>query len=716
MPTLSRKWIIALWILGVLFCFNWRPWVLFTIFQGAPLWVGLLCLLAAYLGRKPLRRAWHVFLDMPRNLFLGLASGLTVGVCAFLSYFPLDHLPHVTDEFAYLWEAKQFAAGQLFSPSHELPEFFNFIFFVNDGRWFTLFQPGWPLLLSLGVPFGLEWLISPLLGGLSILLTYFIGLRTLEKESHARFAVFLLFLSPMHAAVSSLMLSHELALVLTEIAVLCTLRLKEKDRLGDALILGLAIGWLFATRALNGALMGVLLALWLLPDLLRRRFLWPKLYLALPGVALGIAFQLFVNLQVTGQALYWPQDLYFNATEPKLNCHNIGFGTKVGCPIIHPGANFPQGFTPFDAIGVTHLRMGTFLLTLFGFQAIFVFTGMPFLAPQSRGRRGFLLAVFLAHVIAYFGFYFHGFWGRYYHESAFAIFLLLGAGLIQANEALNRQALARPGFLAHVRRALVPGTILAYILFNVFLFWPQMMTLLGTAFFGMDARLNSIKGRIVPPAVVFVENWYQTCFQQLSPNEWGDIIYVKDLKKENRQMMQFYPDRHYYTYNPQEQTLKEFKGDSSRESIFIEAETKTPIWDTSREFAFEDKIAAKPEELSGAGALTLKAKGKGSHMAFKQYVFEPGRYTLTARFVTGPKAPIIRLSAGMRPLAEIDLYSETPGFLTYELPPSQALRLERGQLRLAFTVVGQAEKSRGYDLSVDWLRLDRQNAQQADRP
>ena len=707
---MARKWILILWILGVLFCFNWRPWVLFTAFQGAPLWVALLSLIVAFFIRRRLARAWHAFLAVPRGLFLGLAAGTTFLVCALMAYFPLDHLPHVTDEFAYLWGAREFAQGQLFSPSHELPEFFNFMFFINDGRWFTLFQPGWPLVLSLGVPFGLEWLISPILGAVAIVLAYFIGLRTLEKESHARFAVVLLFLSPMHTAVSSLMLSHELALVLTEIAVLCTLRLKEKDRLGDALTLGLAIGWLFATRALNGALMGVLLGLWLLPDLWRRRFFWPKLYCALPALALGISFQFYVNQQVTGSFLEWPQDTYFNATEPKRYCHNIGFGTKVGCPIIHPGANFPEGYTVFDAVGVTHLRMGTFLLTLFGFQAIFIFIGMPFWAPQQRGRRGFLLAVFLAHIIGYFAFYFHGFWGRYYHESAFAIFLLLGAGLIQADQALGARAGTLSGLKAKLLRALVPGVVLAYTLFNAVLFWPQMMTLLGTAFFSMDARLDKVKAQIKAPAVVFVENWYQTCFRQLAPGKWDDILYVNDLEKENRQMMQFYPTYNYYHYNPQKHSLTQIKGDSNPDMIFVEAEKKTPIWDTSHEFAYEDRLAPKPDELSGGAVLSLKAKGSGSHMAFRQFIFKPGRYTLTARFLSGPKAPIIRLSAGMRPLAEIDLYAEKPGLLTYTLPAAQAIALERGQVRLAFTVLGKNAAGQGYDLSLDWLRLDRQNA------
>jgi len=58
------------------------------------------------------------------------------------------------------------------APSPPARESFDFPHTINNGRWYSMYPPGWPLLLALGVLVQAPWLINPILGGLTILLLF----------------------------------------------------------------------------------------------------------------------------------------------------------------------------------------------------------------------------------------------------------------------------------------------------------------------------------------------------------------------------------------------------------------------------------------------------------------------------------------------------------------------------------------------------------------
>ena len=91
---------------------------------------------------------------------------------------PLEGVPHVQDDAAYLWQAGIFAQGRAWAPEPPLPQFFEHAFVViTDGRWFAKYPPGWSLALAPGVWLGLPWLINPLCAGVTVALIYVIGRR-----------------------------------------------------------------------------------------------------------------------------------------------------------------------------------------------------------------------------------------------------------------------------------------------------------------------------------------------------------------------------------------------------------------------------------------------------------------------------------------------------------------------------------------------------------
>lgn len=699
-----------LYALGVCVLLDWKPWRAILAFSPWPLLVlGLVAVLywTFDFGGGSLKRGLLRLLDASGRRWMLACGALTGATAFFMAHVPLEGVPHVPDDICYLWQARTFALGQLYVDSHDIPEFFHHLFMVNDGRWYSLFQPGWPALLSLSVPFGLEFAVNPVLGGIATALVYPIG-RRVFSERVAKVGMLLITLSPMHLAISATLLAHSLALVLTEIAILSVFRLIEKNRVADAVILGLALGWLFTTRALNSLAMLAIITPPLLVYVARGRVSLWKLAAGVPLAMVFLGLQLGYNQALTGKALYWPQDHYFDISEPKKGCHSLGFGDKVGCPVVHPDRHFPDGFTPRDAVGVFHERMGTFLVTMFGFQMIVLFIGASFLSRQGGWRKGFLLSVFLSLIVAYSFWYFHGLWGRYYYEAAFAIFLLIAGGMAATQQGLD--ALGQR--LSHVPRRLLAGVIpivgISYIFFNALIFLPYAAhEILSKTFFSVDSRLARVTQDIPENSVIFLKDWYQMGFFIMRPGLPEPRVFVQDLgTKHNRLLMQYYPDWNYYSYAAASDTLSPIKRRVAPSPVFVEMEWKilnginSGHWDHAERYTSDSG-----EKASNDLVLFYEAREPGDWTGFDQFLFVEGYYTLRLVLPTGPDMGRFSLKVGEQTCGEVDGYSPQRGLTNWE-PECGELFLTRGHHRFTLSVTGKHPDASGYRIGADLMTLE----------
>ncbi len=118
-------------------------------------------------------------------LFLGgtvLASVVCLAV--------LDGIPHVQDEVSYLFQGKIFALLHFWVPEPPAPEFFQSGFIERlDGRWFSKYPPGYPLLLVPALWAGVPWLVNALSSGVSLALIYLSGLKMFGKHTAAWAAI-----------------------------------------------------------------------------------------------------------------------------------------------------------------------------------------------------------------------------------------------------------------------------------------------------------------------------------------------------------------------------------------------------------------------------------------------------------------------------------------------------------------------------------------------
>lgn len=711
MSRLRLSLIILIYIIGMIFTFNWRPFNAIFSYNGLPfmffLFVFLILTLSRHHGKK-----WMLnILDLPAKYWIICCSLVAFILSAFLIYVPLEGIPHVPDDICYVWQARTFAMGQLYIPSHDIPEFFHLLFMVNDGKWYSLFQPGWPALLSLTVPFGLEFILNPILAGVAVALVYPIGRRIFDDRI-TKFAMFLMALSPMHLAISATQLSHTFSLVLGQIAFLMVFKLAEEDKIRYSLIMGIAVGWLFTTRALNSIAIMSIVSIPLLYFVYKRKIGFTKLLAIAPFAITFLLLQLAYNHAITGNSLYWPQDRYFDISEPKQGCHSLGFGKKVGCPIVHPGEDFPKGFTVMDAFGVLHKRMGTFLLTLFGWQALFLFIGVPFLSTRYGWRKYYLLSVFLSLLVAYFFWYFHGLWGRYYYEACFAVFLLVSAGMSQTNRYLTDKTTNSSVIVSRLAQSFIPALALGYVLFNCVFYMPTATyQILSKAFFNVDARIDKLTHKIPEKSIIFMEDWYQACFIVMRPDDKEKRLCARDLGKHNTQIMQYYPDWHYFRYNVEKDQLTPLTADPAPVPVFIEPEWKIPAPDASGGYAHVEKWDLNNKfKASGNAILALNANYAGAHVAFNQMIFEEGNYQVNLRFAKDRNYGKVKLYIDDIDCGKaVDLYAEEAEIFSTEYENCKDIHLAKGKHKFRFEVTGKNPKSSGYKIGVDFMVLDLNN-------
>lgn len=99
------------------------------------------------------RRAFLVTLWLAFTLTSGAANQWRSTVA--VSEYP--------DPVSYFVQAKIVVHGALWLPSPQSPEFFPTPYMINDGRFYCMYPPGWPILLATGMAAGVPWMVNPLL-------------------------------------------------------------------------------------------------------------------------------------------------------------------------------------------------------------------------------------------------------------------------------------------------------------------------------------------------------------------------------------------------------------------------------------------------------------------------------------------------------------------------------------------------------------------------
>jgi hypothetical protein len=250
--------------------------------------------------------------------------------------------PAYHDEFSYLFQAKTFLAGRLSFPSSpRIPELFDQMHVVNEGRFASRYFPGVGLwiapFLATGHPYWAEWLA----GGLAAFFIFWAG-RELAGNGVGLTAGLLTALSPGMGLFSNLLLSHEPTMAALALFLFAFLRWMRTARPSDACWAGCGLSFAMLCRPMTAAgfalPFGLLFAWRLMRDLARSRRQQPEnspvsaahglrqfAALAAP-LAIGLGALFLYDKAITGNGFLSPYQLYTDTYTPR---HVYGFNNVV---------------------------------------------------------------------------------------------------------------------------------------------------------------------------------------------------------------------------------------------------------------------------------------------------------------------------------------------------------------------------------------------------
>ncbi len=570
---LSRAWRrtetrLALTIIVLLLGFSLWPWpstdiaggdtgsatVFYIVLTGAGF---LLFVSAAWPGLRgldrPAERLWQWLSALSPRRFALLLFLFTLLVTNLVSLLVFQHMPHVQDSIAQLFQARIFAAGRLWLPSMPFPDFFDYTHIINisgqtghpasgfavpgwpgpAGRWYSQYPFLHPLLLALGVLIGMPWLINPLLGAIIVPVIYQLG-RELYDERTGRTAGLLAAVSPFLFNMAAEFMNHTSALLFAALFLLffaraAGLTTRPAGRIRDAALAGLMLGLVVNIRPYTAAALALPPAVYGLVLLLRqpRRFAAPFVFTIIATAAVS-ALLLVYNWLTNGHPLLFGYVVKWGAA------HEIGFGR----------AGWGESHTPLRGLYNTGNDWNMLNQALFEWPLPgLIIIALPFALPVSDRRDRLLLATFFCLSAAYFFYWYHGsvFGPRFLFESAAALLLLAARGL-QSIGRLARETLGRSDFTDQRAGRLLSRTLPLCLGWMLAVGLPPLFARYWS-YNNVDSRvIRNVRRAGLSNALVFCAN-LGNGFNFNSLDLSSSVVFAKDYGMLNSALTVRYPGR-----------------------------------------------------------------------------------------------------------------------------------------------------------------------------
>ena len=487
-------------------------------------------------------------------------SLLAVLVTGWISIGIFEGIPHLEDEFAYVWQAQVIARGELVTPSP--PEHKSFLVpFVVDhnGQRFGKYPLGWPVVLSLGEMVGLRWLVNPLLAGLGVWLTYRLGTK-IFGAGVGLLAAGLTATSPFFLMNSGSLLSHPWGLVLSIGFVIAWLDTLEGDCLPGwvpTLTAGITLGTLVLSRPLTAFGVAVpfgihgFFILSLGSPTIRKRIVTIGIITVLVG-----SLHFIWQLAVTGDPWLNPYTLWWEYDR-------VGFGPDVGVS--------PDGHTLQQSWRNLKFSLNAGYSDLFGWKkASWLFLPFGLWAIRKESKAWLITTVFPMLLLVYMA-YWIGAWvlgPRYYYEGLFSLTILTAAGIAWLANLPLKAGRDWPISRGRHRFRPIAVSVLVIILVsgNLFLYLPErilpMRGMFGTSRLQLEPFIDSgITAQTPALIIVDTNEWrgYAGLLELANPMLDSPFIFVWSRgPKSNSVIMESFPERNVFYYDPSE-PLKFYK-------------------------------------------------------------------------------------------------------------------------------------------------------------
>lgn len=372
---------------------------------------------------------------LARNRRLAVIAVGALAILARVALLPWLHVPQpkVHDEFSYLLAGDTFAHGRLANPPHPMWIFFDTFHVIQHPVYASMYPPGQGMALALGEWLGQPW-IGVVLSVAAMCMAFTWMLQGWVEEEWAlagglivwaRFGVFSYW---MNSYWGGAVAATGAALVLGAFA-----RLRERDSVRDAALLGIGAGILAITRPLEGAIffvpIGAVVVWWAFRcQAVERRARIQKKVL-LPGALILACFAAFVgyyNQRLTGSAFVFPHFL-----EEKMITTAIFLWQHNQPPITYSNAQFDDFYHNFlpslyqaswpAAVGQWRYKSTDFWEFFIGPALSIPFVALPWVFAERKNRVLFVQLV-LCSVGLWVVVYYHA---HYAAPLMAAVFVLL---------------------------------------------------------------------------------------------------------------------------------------------------------------------------------------------------------------------------------------------------------------------------------------------------
>lgn len=501
---------------------------------------------------------------------------LSFALLAYILYLVNQHILHSflssADEHSCYFLAECLRRGKLYVDIPPFADFFKVVHVgMRDGKWFSVYPPGWPLIWAFGLQFNIVDWLNPVMSALAVFFFYLSGIRLFSRWSVVC-GLLICILNPFFMFTAASYFSHATCLLCISVFLYAFLRWREdyvagKDSVGWAALCAFAVGYGLMTRYLTmAAVAGPFLLYHYLPiffdwkgwrkgdsppsvfkgtvPLVPFAFKRPQLrksdWIVIGIVAVFMALILYQNYLVTGKAFRAP------------NKHDKSW-ERLG---------FRSNYTPVDAffslIARIFYLMDWFAPAIVGAYLFLLGTG-SFLKKRclslsdSKGRSiktgtvPLKVLFRLTMVFIAFAYFFYFSWGgnqwgpRYWWEGMPFLCIAVADWVISSWRSGSLRA--RKFLLVFIVMSLVTsGLTFARQAEYVEESSRQRQAL-------YDLAEQTIKGQ----AIVFIHGFLgnrlviaEEDATRNSPFLDGRILYVHDLGDRNKELMAVYPEHEYF--------------------------------------------------------------------------------------------------------------------------------------------------------------------------
>jgi hypothetical protein len=470
-----------------------------------------------------LTRACDAALKRPW-ITVSVLAAATFGLLAWIATGVLLRFPNSGDEYCYLLQARLWLDGRAWYAEHPLQPFFDFLHIrVLDGRVFSVFPPGWPVVIFAAAVAGVPaWLVNPILGALTVPVFFAVARRWYEPRVVLT-AIVAMLLSAFFLLNSASYYAHTFTLLVTLVFAAAALGGSDRNSFMLGLLAGASFGAAFAARFFTAIMCGLPFGVYHLRRNLRH---WRFVLGFAAGVAPILAAFLWHNQALMGRWGVLPMSGFEEYTSRWFPPTLLTRGTDLAALKLWEWIIWtPPAVLPLYAIAMAY-RTGPPRQRLLGSVFLCLVAGYYFYVDDSGNRYG----------------------PRYYFEAL--PFVMLPAAWLAMKEASWRDKTNRARWYFY----LFALSLALAIPIGAWQTW-----IAGTITYGRSDLYRVVEESRVSQAIVFVATRTGTRWAMNAHDHtrnWGrydgSVLFALDRGDDNVRLMDAYPGRacYRYTYDP----------------------------------------------------------------------------------------------------------------------------------------------------------------------